>query len=63
MTDLAVQEHTNIKQLFDASLTAVEAGIDHVLLVLNQSGKLELKGTPSMVLSLILNKQLFKGLI
>ena len=63
MTDLAVQEHTNIKQLFDASSTAVEAGIDHVLLILNQSSKLELKGTPSMVLSLTSNKQLFKGLI
>ena len=46
MTESAIQEHTNIKQLFDASSTAVEAGIDHVLLILNQSDKLELKGTP-----------------
>ena len=59
MTNLAI-EHTNIKQLFDASLTAVVAGIDHVLLVLNQLGKLELKETPSMVLSLTLNKKFSK---
>ena len=62
MTNSAIQEFNNIAQLFEASDCAVKAGVDYLLITINKKGKIELKGTPSMVTSLSANKQLLKGL-
>ena len=57
-----MQEYSNLKELTEASERAVKAGVHHVLLTVDKSGKLELKGTPSLVETLSTNKQLLKGL-